>query len=68
MGGVRSGKQKISQLLSHRVGYICSPLFPPWRMEGNNCGVLKLFKSIPTIWGQQVMKVGLLKKKIKKGV
>lgn len=32
-------------------------------MEKNNRGVLELFKSIPAIWGQQVMKVGPLKKK-----
>lgn len=37
-------------------------LFPPWRVEKNNRGVLKLFKSVPAIWGQQVMKAGPLKK------
>lgn len=38
-------------------------LFPPWRVEKNNRGVLKLFKSVPAIWGQQVMKTEPLKKK-----
>jgi len=62
VGGVEEGKAEDFTVFVTPCRLNVFSLFPPWRLEKNNHGMLKLFKSIAAIWGQQVMKLGPLKK------
>lgn len=62
-GGTEEGKVEDFTVFITLCRLNLLSLFHPWRVEKNNRGVLELFKSIPAIWGQQVMNVEPLKKK-----